>query len=79
MGTTPDPGYGRFTIGKRIFGAHRLSYMLAYGSIPDGLFVCHRCDNPPCVRPEHLFLGTPIDNIKDSLAKGRPFGKRRSH
>lgn len=64
-------GYGSFWMDGEIFGAYRASFVLNVGVIPDGLFVLHRCDNPPCVRPEHLFIGTQADNAKDMMMKGR--------
>lgn len=64
--------YGNLLIsGRKYRLAHRISWELTYGSIPDGLCVLHHCDNPSCVRPSHLWLGTQLDNSKDCIAKGR--------
>jgi hypothetical protein len=64
-------GYGRFTMQGRRHMAHRAAYTLFVGNIPDGMDVLHRCDNPPCCNPDHLFLGTDADNTYDKLMKGR--------
>lgn len=69
-------GYGNFWDGKGYTTAHRVSYLLYVGEIPAGICVLHRCDNPACVRPDHLFLGTHQDNIADKIAKGRARGPR---
>lgn len=67
-------GYGQFSIGFKKWIASRFSYLLAHGSIPEGLSVLHTCDNPPCVNPKHLFVGTALDNCLDKVAKGRAKG-----
>lgn len=64
-------GYGCIQHQGRRQKAHRVAYQLLIGPIPGGLFVCHTCDIPSCVRPEHLFLGTARDNTCDAIAKGR--------
>lgn len=69
----PPQGHGSFAagVGQSPLNAHRLAYEIANGPIPSGLHVCHRCDNPPCCNPAHLFLGTPRDNQVDCSQKGR--------
>jgi HNH endonuclease len=64
-------GYGMIQIDHCRQRAHRVSFSEFVGPIPDGLFVCHRCDNPGCINPSHLFLGTAQDNSSDMVAKGR--------
>src|SRR5437660_302201 len=73
-GLTNEFGYGRWTYRGKGWKTHRLVWYWKYGPIPKGLFVCHTCDNPPCVRIEHLFLGTHQDNIDDAVRKGRASG-----
>lgn len=70
-GTRTDKGYGRFKTSTKNWRAHRLSYEMHCGPIPEGMQVLHECDNPSCVRPDHLFLGTNADNMADKCAKGR--------
>lgn len=70
-GSRVGAGYGRLIVEGQAIGAHRLAYEVFVGPIPDGLWVLHHCDNPPCVNPDHLFLGTALDNTRDMLAKGR--------
>jgi hypothetical protein len=71
MGSTDKKGYGRISHKGINNYAHRLSWEIHNGPIPDDLCVLHRCDIPPCVRPDHLFLGTRKDNIIDAMQKGR--------
>jgi hypothetical protein len=75
QGTLMGKGYGKFyTAEKRHTGAHRISYLLHHGEIPDGMLVRHTCDNPPCVNPGHLLLGTVRDNSADARDRGRLSG-----
>lgn len=75
----PRSGYGRICrAGGSRHDGHRLAYELFNGPIPEGIFVCHQCDNRPCCNPSHLFLGTIVDNRNDCVTKGRhAFGERQ--
>ena len=72
-------GYGSMSFRGRRVGVHRLAWMLRHGPVPDGLYVLHRCDTPPCLNPDHLFLGTKADNSADMVAKGRSHNQRKTH
>jgi hypothetical protein len=64
-------GYGQIGFMKKVILVHRASYETFVGKIPNGMFVCHKCDNPKCFNPNHLFVGTSQDNINDMVRKGR--------
>ncbi len=70
-GGTDRAGYGAYKWAGKKMGAHRASYYIHFETIADGMMVCHRCDNPLCVNPDHLFLGTNQDNMQDMVSKGR--------
>lgn len=78
-------GYGFFYSGRKWPGdsgmeaAHRVAWRLTHGKIPDGMCVCHKCDNPGCQNPAHLFLGTQKENMRDAKAKGRTAHKACGH
>ena len=71
-------GYGRIWSNGKLERAHRVAWRLSAGPIPAGLWVLHHCDNPSCVRPDHLFLGNHMDNVRDRMAKRRPTTPRGS-
>jgi hypothetical protein len=82
IGTLNNNGYGIIGIGGRRGGntlAHRFSLQLATGEEGAGFGACHTCDNPPCVNPDHLFWGTPADNMRDATAKGHKAKPRQTH
>lgn len=80
QGSHNELGYGLIRIDKKVYRAHRIAWELTHGTrIPKGKQVCHSCDNPSCVRPEHLWLGNMSSNILDCSMKGRHGQKRKTH
>lgn len=71
LGRKSPKGYGVFKVDNINTPTHRFSYMIHFGDIPKGTYICHKCDNRSCVNPNHLFLGTQFDNMQDMVRKGR--------
>lgn len=71
LGSKTTAGYGRFKLRGKHYAAHRTSYLIHHGPIPEGMVVCHSCDNPSCVNPAHLWIGTHADNQRDCTVKNR--------
>jgi len=78
-GAVINNGYGQFRVNRKTIVAHRVAYDLYRGNIPKGKLVLHSCDNPPCVNPAHLFLGTQSDNVVDSIKKNRQWQVKKTY
>ena len=74
-----NSGYGEFNLNKKMVKAHRVSWLLTFGEIPEGMCCLHKCDVRECVNPEHLFLGSNADNMADKKAKGRHQNSNKTH
>lgn len=80
IGSIKPNGYGNFMVCRdKPINAHRMCWRICYGPIPDNMNVLHKCDNPRCVNPHHLFLGTQVDNLNDAKNKGRRIGRPRKY
>lgn len=78
-GSRNEHGYGSIRVNRALLKTHRFAWQLSYGEVPHGLDVLHRCDNPPCCNPAHLFLGTAVDNGLDMVRKGRHGSRVKPH
>lgn len=79
LGTKHFKGYGIFTLSGKKLKAHRASYMLHHGEIPEGMHILHTCDNPECTNPDHLYAGTNDDNVRDKMVRERHVTFRITH
>lgn len=79
QGSFFQSGYGRFFSHQIAYRAHRVAFIIAYGTIPEDKIICHKCDNPRCVNPEHLWAGSSKENTRDMIEKGRTNRQRSKH